>query len=327
MSMAQLKVSFVITARNDDYGGNLLNRIDTFAKVLAYLVKKYKLYSELIIVEYNPVANKAPLYEALNLERDNPFLEYRFIEIPETFHKSLPGSEKMPMLEFLGKNIGIRRARGEYILSMNPDIILSDELVAWLSEARFDTDTYYRVNRHDISIRWFDPKLSVEEILQRAKTHVSMVFLNNKNQYRSWAAWLKRILVSRNKNAFMMSPLFNTKNDGLDASIIHERAAGDFLLMHRSLWEKVGGYDQAPITGFVDGYILYMLYCLGATQRILSYPIYHITHEIGHANRPRMDVKVFRDNIDKMLRDKIPYKKPDLNWGFPSESFREERYR
>ena len=131
------------------------------------------------------------------LDKENKFLFYRFIEVPESFHKKCPGSNKMPVLEFLAKNIGIRRAYGEYILSTNPDIIISEELVAWLAE--LDANTYYRTNRHDITNDYFSPKLSVQEILKRARSHVFMIFLNNKTKYCSWIAWLKRVLVSRNK--------------------------------------------------------------------------------------------------------------------------------
>ncbi|HVB19809.1 MAG TPA: hypothetical protein VNF51_00775 [Candidatus Paceibacterota bacterium] len=317
------KLSVVITARNDDYGGNLLNRIGTFIKVLAYFIERYELPSELIIVEYNPVSDKPRLSEVLPIDGASKFLSYRFIEVPESFHKKCPGSDKMPMLEFLAKNIGIRRAHGEYILSMNPDIIVSEELIAWLVKAQLDIHTYYRTNRHDITIIFFNPKLSVQEILKIARSHVFMVFLNNRTQYRSWFAWLKRVLVSRNKGSALMCPLFNKKNDGLDEEVVHERAAGDFLLMHRSLWEMVGGYDQEPITGFVDGYILYVLYCFGVKQAILPYPIYHINHQVGHADRPRIAAKMFREKIEKMLADKIPYKQRDENWGFPDEVFKE----
>ena len=36
-----------------------------------------------------------------------------------------------------------------------------------------------------------------------------------------------------------MSNIQQKEGDGHDEKIIHERAAGDFLLMHRSLWEKL----------------------------------------------------------------------------------------
>lgn len=318
-----IKLSFVVTARNDDYGGNLTNRMNTFIKMLAHFINKYSIPSELVIVDYNPLANKPPLSKELTLVKNGKFLSYRFIEVPETFHKKCPGNDKMPMLEFLAKNIGIRRAHGEYVLAMNPDIILSEEFIAWISTAKLDTNTYYRVNRHDITDNYFEPKLSVQEILQRAQLHVFMIFLNNKTQYRSWVAWLKRVLVSRNKKSFMMCPLFNKKEDGLNKKIIHERAAGDFLLMHQSLWEKTGGYDQEPISAFLDSYILYVLYCFNVNQTILPYPIYHITHKVGRAGRPGIATEIFRGKIKKMLDDKIPYKEKDADWGFPDEKFNE----
>jgi hypothetical protein len=319
-----IKLSVIITARNDNYGGNLINRINSFIKVLSHFTQKYRLKSELIIVEYNPIANKKRLYNELTVHPENEFLRYRFIEVPESFHKKCPGGDTMPMLEFLAKNIGIRRAHGEYILAMNPDIILSEGLIEWISKTELDKNTYYRANRHDITDSYFNSNLSVQEILNNAQSHVFMVFLNNKTQYHSWTAWIKRVFTSRSKKSLMMCPMFNNKDDGFDEKIIHERAAGDFLLMHSSLWEKVGAYDTDPISGFIDGYILYVLHCINAKQVILPYPIYHINHKVGRAGRPEIAVALYQEVIRKMLTSKTPYKQLDKEWGFPKEKFNED---
>jgi hypothetical protein len=50
----------------------------------------------------------------------------------------------------IGKNVGIRRARGRFILATNIDIILSNELVDWLASGRLEPQRIYRVDRHDI---------------------------------------------------------------------------------------------------------------------------------------------------------------------------------
>ncbi|MBU3968898.1 hypothetical protein KJ991_01645 [Patescibacteria group bacterium] len=317
-------ISFVVTARNDNYGENLINRINTFIKVLSFLVEKHKLPSELVIVEYNPPLNKPRLSDELNINKSNKFLSYRFIEVPETFHKNLEGSNKMPIFEFVAKNIGIHRASGEFILSMNPDIILSKDLIKWIAKMKLQKNTFYRTNRHDITDNWFDQKNSAQKILAHASSNVFMVFLNNKTQYRSWLAWIKRVLTSRNKKSILMCPILNKKTDGTDETVLHERAAGDFLLMHRDLWEKAGGYDTAPVHGFVDGYILYFLYCLNVEQKILSYPIYHISHKVRQTNRPKIEMSIYRKTINKMLSQKIPYKEKNENWGVPNMKFKED---
>ncbi len=296
------KISFVITARNDDYGGNLLNRIETFIKVLSHFTKKYKMRSELVVVEYNPLPNKQLLSAVLQLPV-NSFLAYRFINVPKSFHAKQEGSGPTPVLEFVAKNIGIRRAYGDFILSMNPDIILSEEFMSWLATAEMDQNTYYRANRHDIAINYFNPNLTVEKIIQLSRRNVFRVWMNNKTQYNSWLAWGKRFLLGRSKKSFLMCPIFNKKADGTDQNIIHERAAGDFLLMHKTLWQKVRGYDSEPITGFLDGYILYMLYCLDAKQSILTYPIYHIDHNLGYAGRPTITSERYQSDVKKNVHN------------------------
>jgi len=53
----------------------------------------------------------------------------------------------------IAKNVGIRRARGRYVLATNVDVILSDELMRSLRPGRLDPQCLYRADRHDVDIR------------------------------------------------------------------------------------------------------------------------------------------------------------------------------
>ena len=59
------KVSFVVTARNDNYGGNFLHRMQVFVNALLAQWRQHHLQAELVIVEWNPPENAKPLAEAL----------------------------------------------------------------------------------------------------------------------------------------------------------------------------------------------------------------------------------------------------------------------
>src|SRR5580765_5543884 len=50
----------------------------------------------------------------------------------------------------IGKNAGIRRARGRFVLATNIDIIFSNELVQFLASRQLRSGVMYRVDRHDI---------------------------------------------------------------------------------------------------------------------------------------------------------------------------------
>ena len=40
---------------------------------------------------------------------------------------------------------------GQYVLLTNADIILSDELVAFIADRKLEEGVYYRADRHDLS--------------------------------------------------------------------------------------------------------------------------------------------------------------------------------
>jgi hypothetical protein len=47
-------ISIVVVGRNDDYGGDFLKRISTFARSLGRQVSKHPGLIELVVVEWNP---------------------------------------------------------------------------------------------------------------------------------------------------------------------------------------------------------------------------------------------------------------------------------
>ena len=49
----------------------------------------------------------------------------------------------------IAKNVGIRRARGQFILATNIDILFSDELAEYLATRRLEHGRMYRIDRHD----------------------------------------------------------------------------------------------------------------------------------------------------------------------------------
>ena len=51
--------------------------------------------------------------------RRSKYLTYRIITVPRKIHETLRGEEGPDALEYEGKNVGIRFARGEFIVSTN----------------------------------------------------------------------------------------------------------------------------------------------------------------------------------------------------------------
>jgi hypothetical protein len=317
------EISIVTTARNDDYGGNLLNRVSTFLKVLHHLTAKHRSAFELIVVDYNPPIDKPPLRKALAIETSD-HLEVRFISVPPEFHDSLDNSSKIPLMEYIAKNIAVRRARADYVLATNPDIVFSDSLVEFLTNAQLDDAKFYRAHRHDISVSGFGDELSPEQILQTARDSVERVLINNDVKYVSYRAWLRRVRHARDGKSLLACPALNgLMKKNAPRNVIHEHAAGDFVLAKREIWERCRGYDETPASSYIDGYLLYVCLCHGYEQAIVSHPIYHISHAFGKGGRPEVDYSTYREDVARMLQTGEPYKINGPDWGYPDIAFEE----
>ena len=48
----------------------------------------------------------------------------------------LKASERLPLFQMIGKNVGIRRSRAPFVLATNVDIIFSDALFSFLAETK-----------------------------------------------------------------------------------------------------------------------------------------------------------------------------------------------
>jgi FkbM family methyltransferase len=142
-------LSLVVTARNDDHGGNLLGRMQIFVDGWLAQARRHNIPSELIIVEWNPPADRPPLAEALQWPADFGPCEVRFITVPTEIHTRYEHGMNLPLYQMIGKNVGIRRARGRFVLATNIDILFSDELAAFLGSQQLKTDRMYRIDRYD----------------------------------------------------------------------------------------------------------------------------------------------------------------------------------
>jgi hypothetical protein len=142
-------LSLVVTARNDDHGGNLLGRMQMFVNGWTTHALRHNLASELIIVEWNPPADRPRLQEALQWPEDFGPCAVRFLEVPPELHRRYEHAEALPLYQMIAKNVGIRRARGRFILATNIDILFSNELAAFLAERQLDPNRMYRIDRHD----------------------------------------------------------------------------------------------------------------------------------------------------------------------------------
>src|SRR5262245_53137867 len=143
------RVSFVVTSRNDNHGGHMLDRFAIFADGLLEQANRHGLVGELIVVEWNPLAGPR-LHEALKLRHKSDTFPIRFIEAPPQAHQLIRNSDTIPLFQMIAKNVGIRRAQGEFVIATNPDVLFSDSLISFLATGDLRADSLYRLDRHDV---------------------------------------------------------------------------------------------------------------------------------------------------------------------------------
>jgi FkbM family methyltransferase len=167
-------LSLVVATRNDDHGGNLLGRTQIFLDGWLTQAHRYNIPSELIFVEWNPPGDRPPLAKALRWPKDFGPCVVRFIEVPAEVHQRYQHAAGLPLYQMIGKNVGIRRARGRFVLATNIDILFSNELAAFLGAQRLDENRMYRVDRYD-AMSDVPPGVSLDEQLDYCRKHLIRV--------------------------------------------------------------------------------------------------------------------------------------------------------
>ncbi|MBK5291121.1 MAG: hypothetical protein JJE04_05405 [Acidobacteriia bacterium] len=143
-------LSVVVTTRNDDHGGSQISRTQTFLNALVAQCNRHRIPTELIFVEWNPPADRPPLAQALRWPESREFCSVRILRVPPSIHARYQHGEALPLYQMIAKNVGIRRANGEYILATNIDILFSDELMRHIGARRLEKNKMYRIDRTDV---------------------------------------------------------------------------------------------------------------------------------------------------------------------------------
>ena len=172
------KLSIVATSRNDNHGGDLLKRMQIFLDGLIFQCKQYNLNAELLLVEWNPPIDRPRLYDALDWPNDPSPCQIRIIEVPAVIHNRYKYASGLPLFQMIAKNVGIVRARSDFILSTNIDIIFSNDLMRFLSSNKLRKGNLYRVDRYDVSRDVYKYN-TFDELLEACSKHT--IQINHKN--------------------------------------------------------------------------------------------------------------------------------------------------
>lgn len=322
--MSSPYISFVVVGRNDNYGGSFLDRINVFVKNLLTLSERYELPSELVIVEWNPPSDTPGLKDAVawpDLVRK--FCAVRIVEVPYAVHRKFANAEKMPIFEYIGKNVGVRRARGTFVLVTNPDTLFSGGLIKRLAERNLAMASYYRTARYDVS-----PPIpvggSVDEQLAYCRRHIIM-------ELGYFGCWRRTLAERLNPYTRLLNLAAHVKLRVRNRSLVapYDNASGDFFLMHGSQWAALKGFPEFRSQTYIDSYLTYMAHSNDYRLRIFKGRdvfLFHQDHSRGERrDRPLTDLDRFYQDSCQMMRQRKPMILNDDRWGLRDLTLPEHR--
>jgi len=301
-------ISVVAASRNDDHGGDPLIRTQIFITNFARQCEKYRLPAELIIVDWNPVAGRPGLAAVLNVPPEATYLRARVVTVPTALHQRLKYANRLPLFQMIAKNVGIRRAKGKFILATNIDILFSDELTSFIALQRLDSKRQYRVDRYDIQ-----SGLSKEPTLDEVRDYAW------RNPIRANRRYQPEKLVNHLygeeifKKSCVPDQEFRGKYGGVEVVYeddvwqvrpersanmghLHTNACGDFTLLSREGWYAVRGYPEFEAFSFnIDSMGIVAAHYAGYEEVSLLPPCvcFHIEHGIGSGWTPEGEKHLF----------------------------------
>jgi len=326
------ELSIVVTTRNDNHGGNLQKRMRLCFNGILALAERNQLVCELIVVEWNPPADKTLVAKDLPWPKSNKYCSVRFIEVSNELHNKFKHAANLPLYQMIGKNVGIRRARGRFVLSTNIDILFSEELFVFFASGKMVRGTMYRVDRYDTD----GDIVEADDISDQLVTALQSTF----RICTRGGSWNCR---TGDYDLVIGTLADSGKNTGRRFPL-HTNACGDFTLMSREDWFDIYGHWETDAFSFhLDSILCFTAHYAGIKEEFLASPmwIHHIEHDSGWT--PEIEkagtlekqlqsggiTKISNNQLERycadMAKTSRPLKSPnDINWGMAAEKLPEQ---
>ena len=339
-------MSVVVVVRNDDYGGDFDHRFQTSLDSLFRQAEQFKVAVELVLVYYNPLPGKASMTERIRFPSTSEFLTIRLVTVPTEIHAAFLADETvkrkpLPVLEFIAKNVGIRRALAPFVLSTNADIVLDDRLFASIKNGLLKKENLYRCDRHDVEILGEKKSKTPEYVVLKMfckhgqlnipKGILSRIFILGFNMMEQPALLYFRLISSfqfKHRQALCIPYM---RKEELFYIAHHYHACGDFTLLHKSVWEWLRGYPEDTYSALhTDSLLMSAALASGLKEKILPFPVYHQQHtNTFEHNAPDYyeDImfKRLKSESNRMFQEQKPLSWNDEHWGLGNIKLEEIR--
>lgn len=235
----------VIVGRNDNYGGNLIERA---SYSLHCLVSQL---DEVIYVDWATENGKPTLIEEVGIKAPN--LSYIKITQEQASRWNNDDPEAQSVCEVMARNIGLRRLSTDVMISTNPDVI--PPYRKYLDESVLD-NVFMTVARRNISLYDIRPL--------GLPTETSKIMDELEVKKHGWGQEPNVEVCEGDKFSLVSCP-------------------GDFQIAHRNIWYRIRGFEESLNgRGYADSNVQRKAFAYGykiyATRDI---PVWHIGHERG----------------------------------------------
>ena len=333
-------LSIVAVSRNDNHGGDILKRMRIFVNGLIHQCNKFELPCELIMVEWNPIEGEKFLREILPSTTSHDYLSIRYVIVPNSVHQTLAFSKQIPLFQMIGKNVGIIRAKAEFVLCTNIDLIFSDELFKILAERKLQQGHFYRANRCDVP-NTLNENWTIDQQLEFCRSNI-IKRLGKSASYPNFTHtsgfmfkyWLFQPLLK-----FLSKVKASYAKDITDVlDTLDLDACGDFTLMSKKDWINIQGYPELEIYSIhIDSMGVLAAAAQGMKQVIFDFKAcaYHLEHNDGwefknpidklhfYTKKPMLDWWTVREAGLHILKNQSKFNLNRFNWGFADIEFRE----
>ena len=235
-------LSIVLTGRNDGYGSDVRERFFRTLRFNAAQLTARRIEHEFVFVEWAPPAD-APLLRDLVFEAipDLDRATCRWYIVDPRYQTALSHSTRLKFLEFVAKNVGIRRAGGRFVLSTNCDIYLGRRVLDRLAAGILAPRTLYRAPRHD---------------LKRAadQSHLDWDLLEDERNLEGPPRQLKPPYMAG--------------------------GTGDFILLDRDTFHDLRGFNEIyrAVRAGIDRNFVVKALSSGVPLADIGGPVYHVNH-------------------------------------------------
>lgn len=146
-------LSIVLTGRNDSYGRDFKERFFRTIRFNQAELSARGVAHEFVFVEWAPTPGVPSLHE-LTLEAVPELRSgaVRWYVADRQYQDALSLNPRLQYLEYVAKNVGVRRSRGRFVLATNCDIYLGRAVLDAVQAMTLRPRAVYRAPRHDLKL-------------------------------------------------------------------------------------------------------------------------------------------------------------------------------